>query len=379
MVFSKSLKLKIQTWVTNQQSLIYFSFQFILISAVFLIYPGMETLIVVILWVHFSGFCYLLYTLEVPVVFVTGVALATFRVLTLLYNNTPLVGILVLLSILIVFLIINRTVKKVAYIKKSVDEFSANESIIATHFNEMQLIGSLGMQVDFCLLLLGYAFFFEGSNLFCLINTQWYSYLPCSFLLGISFAFITFMEHLICVCFNQTYGFKFANQVFRLTRRVMSIGGATFVGYTSYENYAVGGWFDPNLRLPFIKSMQMRFLGANADSAEGVRLLRKFKLLGQGNPPCMEGTTLVDTDQIKHLIKILDKKHKMYDELLNKNLSELSENFVYDKKLSAEENRKRFFEAMSPPDITNDDCPHEKVKVGIRPSDDPFPGKKKGK
>ena len=112
MEMSKSLKLKIQTWATKQRSSIYFSFQFILISAVLLIYPGTETLIVVMLWLYFSGFCYLLYTLEVPVVFATGIALATFRVLMFLSNNTLLCGLLVLLSIPVVFLVINQTVKK---------------------------------------------------------------------------------------------------------------------------------------------------------------------------------------------------------------------------------------------------------------------------
>lgn len=103
---SNEFKLKVRTWVTQQQSFIYFSFQAALISAVFFRHPRVETVIVVMLWLNFSGFCYLLYILEVPVIFVTGIALATFRVLMFLFNNTLLFGIIVLLSIIVVFWVV---------------------------------------------------------------------------------------------------------------------------------------------------------------------------------------------------------------------------------------------------------------------------------
>jgi hypothetical protein len=76
----------------------------------------------------------------------------------------------------------------------------------------------------------------------------------------------------------------------------------------------------------------------------------------------MEGTALVDADQIKQLIRALDQKNKIYDALFNKNLRELSEKFVYDPKLSEEENRKRFFETVWPRDITNDDSPTTRLR-----------------
>ena len=364
--------------MTKEHSLIYFSFQFLLISTVFLLFPSIETLIVIIVWLNFSVVCFTMYVLEVPIIFVTGVTLLTFKTATFLYYNT-LFGLIVLLPILVVFWVVNERVKNVVYIKKSINEFVANEKIIADHFYEIKVIGALGLQVDFCALLLSYAFFFEGPNLFCLMSTEWDFFLPGSFIVIISFTFITCMEHIICVCFNQTYGFKFANQLLKVTKRALNLGGLTFLGYNTYDYYAVGGMFDPNLNLPFVKSRQIQFLGANSDSAEGVRLLRKLKLLGGGNPPCKEGTTMVDTDQIKRMIQTINQKNKIYDALLNKNLSELSEKLVYDPKMSEEENKKRCFETWSPPNITNDDSPHDKVQVGIRPSDNPFPGKKKDK
>jgi hypothetical protein len=49
MELSKEFRLKVRSWVTQQQSFIYFSFQAALISAVFLIYPTVETVLVVML------------------------------------------------------------------------------------------------------------------------------------------------------------------------------------------------------------------------------------------------------------------------------------------------------------------------------------------
>lgn len=72
----------------------------------------METLIVVMLWLNFFGFCCLLYILEVPVVFIIGIALATFRVLMFLFNNTLLFGAIVVLSIVVVFWVVIKAVEK---------------------------------------------------------------------------------------------------------------------------------------------------------------------------------------------------------------------------------------------------------------------------
>ena len=47
---------------------------------------------------------------EVPVVFVTGVTLVTFKTLTFLFYNT-LFGLLVLLSLPVVFLVVSDTIK----------------------------------------------------------------------------------------------------------------------------------------------------------------------------------------------------------------------------------------------------------------------------
>jgi hypothetical protein len=204
MELSKEFRLKVRSWVTQQQSFIYFSFQAALISAVFLIYPMVETVIVVMLWLNFSGFCYLLYILEVPVVFVTGIALATFRVLMFLFNNTLIFGAIVVLSTVVVFWVVSKAVEKVPFIKGNLDTHSQIEKTTAKHFRELKLIGALVLQVNFCLLLLGYCLFFELSDLYCLVITEWYFFLPCSLILSTSLVFVNCMESIIRVYFNQT-------------------------------------------------------------------------------------------------------------------------------------------------------------------------------
>lgn len=91
-----------------------------------------------------------------------------------LFNNTLLFGAIVVLSTVVVFWVVIKAVEKVPFIKGNLDTHSQIEKITAKHFRELKLIGALILQVNFCLLLLGYCLFFELSNLYCLVITEWY-------------------------------------------------------------------------------------------------------------------------------------------------------------------------------------------------------------
>ena len=137
-------------------------------------------------------------------IFVTGIALATFRVLMFLFNNTLIFGAIVVLSTVVVFWVVSKAVEKVPFIKGNLDTHSQIEKTTAKHFRELKLIGALVLQVNFCLLLLGYCLFFELSDLYCLVITERYFFLPCSLILPMSLVFVNCMESIIRVYFNQT-------------------------------------------------------------------------------------------------------------------------------------------------------------------------------
>jgi hypothetical protein len=59
-MFDKTFKAKVQVWVLKSQVSIYGLFQLMLITTVDIIYPGVETLLVVVFWLNLTIICYLL-------------------------------------------------------------------------------------------------------------------------------------------------------------------------------------------------------------------------------------------------------------------------------------------------------------------------------
>jgi hypothetical protein len=376
-MISKKIKALIQVWVLKYQVPIYTIFQLILITAVCIIYPRVETLIVVILWLNLTIICYQLYLLEIPVLAMVGISLLVFRILNFLYSESFFYGVLLCLGIA-GFVIFIQILKKVPYVRDNLETFTLNEKILADHLREMPLIGALVLQVDMCLLLVSYGLLLERSSVYAWVNKEWLYFLPVSFLWPTTFVFVLIVELTICLCFNMTYGFKLASQGLILTRQVLGIAVLGSGRYAGYREYALGGNLNPNLSLPWIKSMQITALGANADSAEALGSLRKFKLLGLKVPPCLPDSTMVDVVALERLINDYVEKERLFAELHKKNLEDLSSSFKYDSRMSVQENHKRFHETLSPPDITYESS-HDKVQVGVIPPDTTFPKKKEGK
>jgi hypothetical protein len=376
-MLTKKFKASVQIWVLKYQIHIYTVFQMLLITTVGIVYPGVETFIVVVLWLNFTIISYLLYLLEIPVLVMAGISLLLLKIFKFMCYGGFLYGGLLCVGVM-GFVIVTRILKKIPYVREALESFALNEKILSDHLREMPLIGALVLQVDLCLLLVSYGLLFERSTVYDLINKELLLFLPFSLLWPTTFVFVLVIELVVCVCFNMTYGFKLASQGLILTRQVM---GITILGsgmYKGYHEYAVGGLLNPSLSWPWVKSMQITAFGANADSAESVCLLRKFKLLGGSNPPCKLDSTMVDTQAIKVLIRDFLEKERLFEEAQKKNLEEQVLKFKYDSKISAEENHKRFHETLSPPDFT-DESAHDKIQVGVIPPDDTFPKKKGGK
>lgn len=98
-MFDKTFKAKVQVWVLNYQVPIYSLFQLMLITTIGIIYPGVDTLIVVVLWLNLTILCYLLYLLEIPVLAMAGISLLVFRILNFLYSESFLYGVLLCFGI----------------------------------------------------------------------------------------------------------------------------------------------------------------------------------------------------------------------------------------------------------------------------------------
>jgi len=63
-MFDKTFKAKVQVWVLKYQVPKYSLFQLMLITTAGIIYPGVETLLVVVFWLNLTIICYLLYLLK---------------------------------------------------------------------------------------------------------------------------------------------------------------------------------------------------------------------------------------------------------------------------------------------------------------------------
>lgn len=376
MKVNTKFKKKIQNWITKHHGAIHVVFQAIITTVVFVIYPKFETFVLVVLWLDFSILFHILFVFEVPILFITSSALLTFRILHLIYYQN-FSGALLLLILIITFWGLGRLSKKISFVDSAIQEFNLNEKTLSDHLKEISWIGSLALQADFCLLMASFTLIFDPSIVFSMSDGEWVFFLPLTILGSITLLFATNIEFLICVCFNHPYGFTLLNHLFRTTRRGVSLLAFTGVTYVGYNDYATGGICNPNLSLPGVKSMQIEALGANTASAEGVKLLRQFQALGGTNPPCFQGTKMADLAVLKMLIAKAQLDELKFKEFYQQNLNELSEKFNYNDKLSSEENQKRFLETISPPDVTSD-SPHDRVQVGIRPSEDPFSKKKKG-
>lgn len=377
MKINANLKKKIQSWITKNHGAIHIVFQLIVTTVVLLIYPKFETFVLVVLWLDFSVLCHAIFLLQIPILFITSITLLTCRILHFVYCQN-FSGALLPIIFIITFWGLGQLSKKISFVDSAVQEFNLNEKTLSDHLKEISWIGSLALQADFCLLMASYTLIFDASALFSMSDGEWVFFLPLTILGSITLLFATNMEFLVCVCFNHPYGFTLLNHLFRTTRRGVSLLAFTGVTYVGYNDYATGGTFNPNLSLPGVKSMQIFALGANTASAEGVKLLRQFQALGGTNPPCFQGTKMVDLAVLKLLIAKAQLDELKFQEVYQKSLNELSEKFSYNDKYSSEENHKRFLETISPPDVTSD-SPHDRVQVGIRPSEDPFSKKKGGK
>jgi len=248
--------------------------------------------------------------------------------------------------------------------------------VLVNHLEEIPTIGALVLQVDLCTVFVAYFFFVDRVYALDLIHTGWLFFLPLTVILSASFVFSTFMEMVVCLCFNMTYGFHILNQVYKASKKVVIIGGAAVTSYINYHEYATGGRSDPILWLPFVKYIQTTTLGAHSDTALGVRLLKKFKEVGGTVPPLKPGTSIVDVEVIVHHIDNFEDRQKKFREINKQNLAAMASKFTFNSKATITENYFRYLESLTPPNITNE-TDHDRVQVGVRPSESDFPSKKK--
>ena len=373
---STTFKKKVQTWVTKHHVIIFFVFQLLLGVGVSLLHPNVETFFVLMFWWSLYALCYLCYRARFPLLLLISLTLLFARIVTIPYNTLDSLTVLITLGTLTVLFLLYVVSKKIPKIVSAVNNFKSSEKILATHLEEISTMGALVLQLELCTIIGVYFLFVNRLYALNLINTGWLFFLPFTVIFSASFLFATTMQMVVCVFFNTTYGFHLLNQLYRSTYKVVIMGGAGVTGYINYTEYATGGRADPLLWLPFIKYIQHSTLGAHSSTALGVRLLKKFKDVGGTVPPLMPGTSMVDVVLIQNQIESLEDRQKMFREMNRRHLEAISSKFVFNPKATEEENYSRWMESFSPPNIT-DETAHDRVQVGVRPSESDFPSKKK--
>lgn len=374
--FSTTFKRKVQTFITQNQMVIYFLFQSFLGILVSLVYPGFETFLVLAFWWNLSAFSYLMFVFSIPILPLAGTFLLIARLGTLFCSGN-FKGLILLFMVLLALWGISVALKRFPKVVSMFEDFKSSQKTLKDHLKEIPLIGSLVLQVDLCLLFLTYFLFLEYNHFICLLKKGWQFFLPLTVLWPLTFLFVTVMENIICTFFNTTFLFNYINRVLGSTQRILTVTGCGFSGLIVFHEYATGGRFDPILGIPGVKRMQMETLGAHSNTRHGVIMLKTFRDLGGTCPPCYKGTTNVDVALIEHQIDVLKHKKETIKAANQLKLAEIRSRSVHSSSLLVK-NYDRLIESISTPSISNE-SEDDDIIVGVRPSENPVSQKKDDK